>query len=285
LTLESILCIHERLLRGTELDAYAGKVRTTASWIGGNAYNPCSASFVPPPPAELPRLLADLAAFCNDESLPGVAQAAIAHAQFETIHPFVDGNGRTGRALVHVILRRRGLAPCWCPPVSLVLATLQKDYIRGLTVYHSVGSPDSPDVVAGLNAWVSLFARACTRSVHDALLFEQRVREIQERWRQRLGPHRRDSAVGLLVEALPGSVIITVNQAAALVGRSFTAANLAVEQLVRAKVLRQINVGRRNRAFEATEIVNAFVRLERKLTTPDDELQVAAPVRAVRDQR
>jgi Fic family protein len=71
----------------------------------------------------VPALLEDLCAFCNDDSLPAIAQAAIAHAQFETIHPFIDGNGRTGRALIHVILRRRGLAPVVVPPVSLVLAT------------------------------------------------------------------------------------------------------------------------------------------------------------------
>ena len=78
-------------------------------------------------------LLDDLCAFCNDDAIPAVAQAAIAHAQFETIHPFVDGNGRTGRALIHVILRRRGLAPTFVPPISLVLATWAADYIEGLT--------------------------------------------------------------------------------------------------------------------------------------------------------
>jgi hypothetical protein len=94
------------------------------NWIGGSSFNPCSAAFVPPPPDHVAGLIEDLCAFANDDSLPAVAQAAIAHAQFETIHPFVDGNGRTGRALIHVILRRRGLASRILPPVSLVLATL-----------------------------------------------------------------------------------------------------------------------------------------------------------------
>ncbi|MCL2395643.1 MAG: Fic family protein [Acidimicrobiaceae bacterium] len=73
--------------------------------MGGSPYNPCSAAFVPPPPEFVEELVADLCAFCNDDSLPAVAHAAIAHAQFETIHPFVDGNGRTGRALIHLVLR------------------------------------------------------------------------------------------------------------------------------------------------------------------------------------
>src|SRR5438034_1038975 len=78
-------------------------------------------------------LLNDLSSFSNSDDLPAVVQAAIAHAQFETIHPFVDGNGRIGRALIHLILRRRGLAVRVVLPVSLALATWSNDYIAGLT--------------------------------------------------------------------------------------------------------------------------------------------------------
>ena len=108
--------MHERLLAGTRLERYAGRLRAVQNWIGGSSFNPCSAAFVPPPPEHVRALMADLCEFCNQDTLPAVAQAAMAHAQFETIHPFVDGNGRTGRALIHVILRRRGLAPRLVPP-------------------------------------------------------------------------------------------------------------------------------------------------------------------------
>ena len=87
---------------------------------------------MPPLPDRVEALLEDLVRFCNDDALPAVAQAALGHAQFETIHPFVDGNGRTGRVLIHVILRRRGLATVVLPPVSLVLATWSKEYIAAL---------------------------------------------------------------------------------------------------------------------------------------------------------
>ena len=120
------------VLAGNRLSDYAGRIRTEQNWIGGSGFNPCSAAFVPPPPEEVPDLLAYLCQFCSDEVLPALAQAAIAHAQFETIHPFVDGNGRTGRALTHVIPRRRGLAPRLLPPISLVLATWSSSYIDGL---------------------------------------------------------------------------------------------------------------------------------------------------------
>lgn len=119
ITVDSILRIHAALLANTPLQEHAGTVRLEQNWVGGSDYNPCSAAFVPPPPALVPGLLADLAEFCNTDSLPAVAQAAIARAQFETIHPFIDGNGRAGRALIHLILRRRGIAPHVVPPISL----------------------------------------------------------------------------------------------------------------------------------------------------------------------
>jgi Fic family protein len=159
-TVESLLAIHERLLAGTGLEVHAGRLRTVQNWIGGSSYNPCSAAYVPPPPDAVPGLIADLASFCNDDALPAIAQAAIAHAQFETIHPFVDGNGRTGRALIHLILRRRGLAPRTLPPVSLILATLSRDYVNALTAYRYVGDADTPAALEGLNRWVGRLLRA-----------------------------------------------------------------------------------------------------------------------------
>ena len=107
ITTNSLLEVHQRLLAGSRLERHDGSLRSVQNWIGGSGYNPCSAEFVPPPPEAAPALLDDLLVFCNDDGLPALAQAAIAHAQFETIHPFVDGNGRTGRALIHLALRRR----------------------------------------------------------------------------------------------------------------------------------------------------------------------------------
>jgi len=120
---EHILAIHRVLLARAPNASIAGELRSDQNWIGGNDYNPCGADFVPPPPENVAALLDDLVAFCADETLPPIVQAAVAHAQFETIHPFADGNGRTGRALVQVILRRRGLAPGagGCAPGCLCL--------------------------------------------------------------------------------------------------------------------------------------------------------------------
>ena len=167
-TVEILLEIHRRLLSGTRLEEYGGRFREEQNWIGGSAYNPCSAAFVPPPPELVAGLIVDLVDFANEDSLPAVAQSAIAHAQFETIHPFVDGNGRTGRALVHLILRRRGLAPRVLPPVSLILATWAQDYIDGLTASRYRGPVTSKEASEGINLWIGRFATACKRAVDDA---------------------------------------------------------------------------------------------------------------------
>jgi Fic family protein len=272
ITVEHIVGIHERLLAGTALDKHAGPIRDEQNWIGGNSYNPCSAAFVPPPPGRVHVLLEDLCAFCSSDSLPTVAQAALAHAQFETIHPFVDGNGRTGRALIHVILRRRGLAPTVVPPVSLVLATWSETYVSGLTATRYRGEPSSQAATDGTNDWLETFAAATQRAVADATSYEHRVREIQQGWRDRLGRARSDSAASCLIDALPGAPVVTVQSAAALIDRSEQAVNEAIPRLVEAQVLKQTTVGRRNRAFEASDLIDAFTDLElgdTQLPSPD----------------
>jgi Fic family protein len=269
------------LLSSTRLEPHAGRIRIEQNWIGGSDYNPCSAAFVPPPPELVPALLEDLCDFANEDSLPAVAQAAIAHAQFETIHPFVDGNGRTGRILIHLILRKRGLATRILAPVSLILATWAKDYVDALNATRYTGLPDSKEAHDGLNRWAALFAAACSRAVADAAAFEHRTAELQQEWRKRLGSVRARSALDLVVAALPGAPIVTVNGAADMIGRSFPATNAAIERLAGAGILSQVNVGRRNRAFEAREIIDAFTDLERQLASPSGDTRVSRPARTV----
>lgn len=281
ITVDTLLETHRLIMAGTRLDDHGGRIRTVQNWIGGSGYNPCSASFVPPPPEYVPDLLEDLCEFCNDDSLPALAQAAIAHAQFETIHPFVDGNGRAGRALIHLALRRRGLGLRALPPISLILATWSQDYIDGLNGTRYVGAPGSVEVHTGINRWIALFASACARAVEDAGQFEERVRALQSSWRERVGRARSDSAVSLLIEALPAAPVLTTTTVAELVGRSFQAANQAIERLVEAGVLVQVSVGRRNRAFEARELVDAFTAFERRLSSPEGDTLVSPPARRV----
>jgi Fic family protein len=281
LHVDDILAVHDRLLAGTSLERFGGALREVQNWIGGSSFNPCSAAFVPPPHEHVHELMQDLCDFCNQDDLPAVAQAAVAHAQFETIHPFVDGNGRTGRALIHVILRRRGLAPRLVPPISLVLATWSADYIEGLTATRYRGEPGGRAAIDGVNAWISLFAGACRRAVSDADAYEERVRALQAEWYGRLGRVRKNSAVELLLQALPGAPIMTVKSAATRIGRSVQAVNEAIPRLLEAGVLKQTTVGQRNRAFEAAELIDGFAALERQLASPEADTLTSRPARRV----
>jgi Fic family protein len=279
---DDICEIHRRLLQGTRHEHVAGVIRNGQNWIGGSGYNPCSAAFIPPPPGQVRGLLKDLCDFVDSDDLPAMVQAALVHAQFETIHPFADGNGRTGRALIHVVLRRRGLAERAAPPISLVLATEADQYVAGLTAYRYIGRPSSPAAVRGLNRWLATFASATRRASIDAVAFEARITGIQQEWRAALGKVRANSAADLLIRALPGTPIVTVKDAAALIGRTTQATNEAFKALITAGVLTQVNVGRlRNRAFEAPAIIDAFTALERGLASPSGDTRSAPPVRNV----
>jgi Fic family protein len=285
ITLERLLDVQARLLHATGLEKQAGRLREEQNWIGGSSYNPCSAEFVPPPHGRVPHLMADLCQFCNQDGLPPIVQAALAHAQFETIHPFIDGNGRVGRALVQLVLRRRGLTANVTPPISLVLATWSRDYIRGLTAtrHHEAVEPSAEP--KALDGWIALFAAATSRAVADAQAYEQTVADIKSGWRKRLGRVRSDSAAALLLDALPGAPIVTVHSAAALTRRSEQAVNAAMPRLVEAQILSQTTVGRRNRAFEATEMIDAFSDLERRLASPESDTRHSPPARPVPRRR
>jgi len=281
ISVDLLLETHRRLLANTRLESHAGSLRSQQNWIGGSSFNPCSAEYVPPPSELVPELMADLCEFCNDDALPAVAQAAIAHAQFETIHPFVDGNGRVGRTLIYLVLRRRGMVGRALPPVSLILATWAQEYVAALGEMRYMGSATSPAAQAGLNRWIGLFAAACRRAVADADAFEERVRQLELAWRERLGRVRAGSAVDLLLRALPGAPVVTVQSAAELIGRSTQATNGAITRLVDARVLTQTTVGRRNRAFDAAEVIRAFTDLERRLASPTGDTRTTPPSRRV----
>lgn len=251
-----IVAIHVRLMAHAPNAAVAGVVRTQQNWIGGNDYTPCGADFVPPPPEDVPRLLADVCEAMNDDRLPPLVQAALVHAQFETIHPFADGNGRAGRALIQVIFKRRGLAPDYLPPISVVLATARDRYIAGLTAFRG-------DDVA---AWVEQFAEATARATWLAHAYLGAVRALQERWRAQLaaspGAPRRDAAAWAMLDVLSAYPVLTAADAIAATGRAMRSVYDAIEHLEAAGVLAPVSANRRNRAWEAEGLLDLMAGLE-----------------------
>ena len=283
ITREGICNLNAGLLRGSSLEQHGGRVRTVQNWIGGTSSSPLGAAYVPPRPQYVPAYLDDLVRFCNQTELPPVAAAAIAHAQFETVHPFVDGNGRTGRALVHAMLKRSGVAPIVLPPVSMVLATNRDRYVGALASYRFDGDGVA-DVSArqseAVSEWVEFFADALSESCEHALGFERVLEAILEAWRTVVRP-RAGSAADILLTLLPGSPVISIPMAAELTGRSYPAARGAVLSLEQAGVLTLSGRNKKSGLYVAGDVVNAFTAYERALSVPSGDTKGERPARAV----
>lgn len=250
LTLDDIAAIHEALATVPPLDKIAGQFRKETSWIGGTT--PPTAEFVGPPHPYVKPLLRDLCRFMNRDDLPPVAQAAIAHAQFETIHPFGDGNGRIGRCLVHVLFRQRGLAPRYVPPISLVLGANKDAYIAGLEGFRA-GKEEE---------WIVQFARAVEVAADQAKAFSTEVIALKEKWREQLGPVRSDAAVLPLIELLPKYPVITAAAAEREIGRSRPATIAAMARLEEIKALKRHRNQKLGDSWEAKALFGLLHRFE-----------------------
>lgn len=281
LAVQDILDTHRMLMSRTEHPDLGGVIRTTQNWIGGYASNPCTADFVPPPPEEISTLLDDLVVYMNGDEHPTLLQAAMVHQQFETIHPFSDGNGRVGRALIHVVLRRRGLSPRFVPPISLILSTHAKEYVAGLRAASYVGEPTGEEAIAGVAAWLRVFAFAVRRSAMDAEQFGRQINELKDSWRKMLGRVRANSAAELLLKALPAAPVITVATAARLIQRSVPQTNAAVNHLAQTGVIVPVRDVQRNRAFEVVGLLDAVTGFERALASTTGDTRESPPARRV----
>ena len=263
--------IHATLL-STQRDKHiAGRIRTEQNWIGGGA-TPEVVQFIPPPPERVPDLLEDLVTFSNRENLSAVTQAAIAHVQFETIHPFADGNGRVGRCLVHVILRRRGLARRIVPPISVVLAANADRYIAGLTAFRS----------GDVAEWCDIFSEATQVAADRAVELGTKLLELKSEWLARAGSPRRGSTARRLVEGLSAHPLLSVASASRLLGVSEEAARAALNQLAERGVLRQITVGRRNRAWAADDVFDLLDEFDLGIALLGEGRARPAPTRHLR---
>src|SRR3989442_4638174 len=270
ITTARLIELHRELFRETPDAPRAGKLRQAQNWLGGREDSPLGAEFIPPPEDLVEGLRRDLCEFVNRDDVAAIAQAAVAHAQFEPIHPFSDGNGRIGRCLIHIVLKRRGVAPRYVPPISLVLATNQKAYIGGLTTYRAY-------TTKGINSWVATFAQATRTAGERATEFARELSTLQEAWRARAAVRRRGSTVDQLIAKLPAEPVMDINRAAALTGSVYEAARLAVERLVEVRILYRVGSRKRNRLYEARDLFDLVDDLERCLATPPGQRRRARP--------
>jgi Fic family protein len=256
--LADLLAIHRILLGHDPTHGdWAGQLRAVQNWVGGSFHSPRGALFVPPPPGLVAPLLDDLVRFCDRTDLDPIAQAAIAHAQFETIHPFADGNGRTGRALVHVVLRRRATVTRTVVPVSTVLLADVDAYFAGLADYRA----------GRLDIWLARFAAATSHAASAGLLLATELAEIQADWLEAVRP-RRGSVGARILAALPRQPVVDIDALRAIADQDGAAdKNIyrAVERLERAGVLAEISGGGRNRVWAAIDVTDLLERFELSL--------------------
>lgn len=265
-----LLEIHRLLLGATPDRAIAGVARERQNWIGGNPYNPLEAAFVPPPPELVPELLEDLCRFVARDDLPPVVQAAVAHAQFETIHPFADGNGRAGRALIYAVLRRRGEVTRYIPPISLLLAADQDAYIAGLNAYRQ----------GDTSAWCERFSEATAGAAHEAERLAVEIESQEQEWLARAGNPRDDSAARRLIAALPEQPVLSSADAQRLTGRSHVAVNGALARLEDAGILHRLNQRKWGRVWECDELLDLVEDFERAVTRGRQLRRGAARIRS-----
>jgi Fic family protein len=242
LGVDDIRAIHRALAIAPPLNRIAGQIRESQGWIGGAT--PLHAAFVPPPHEHVPALVTDLCEFMNRDDISPVAQAAIAHAQFETIHPFGDGNGRVGRCLIHVLFERREVAPIYVPPISLVLGANKDAYIAGLEDFRA----DEVD------RWVAQFSLAVEEAARQAKGFSAEVADLQVEWTRRAEPMRADATSRAIIGHLPSYPIITAAIAAEVTRRSRVAAINGLDHLAQAGILTRHRNQRKGDSWEAKEL-------------------------------
>jgi len=223
-------------------------LRQEQNWVGGPGWSPLRAAFVPPPESEVPRLVEDLVRFATATEGNPVVRAAIVHAQFETIHPFIDGNGRTGRALIHTVLRRADALRNTLIPISTVFAGDTDSYLAGLTGYRA----DPPL----LDEWVAGFAQAAERAAGNAVRLAEDIAALDEQVREELvafrrerglspAVPRRDAAVLRILDALAFDPVLTAESVSAHLGVSPAAAHRALTELAEAGILGRAKEGGR----------------------------------------
>ena len=257
-TLDDLLAMHAVLMDHTPTPELGGHLRQGWVRIGGvlGGYPP--PSYVAPPADEVPRLLDDLLAYINTTSHHPITAAAVAHAQFESIHPFRDGNGRAGRAFIQTILRKRKITRYCTPPISALLAFDRDGYIEALVETRCEGPAGSPKQEDRLDTWVSLFAFTAEASCSHAERLIERINSASRDWETKLAS-RRGSAARKIVERLPEIPVFTAQGLSDHTGIPLPTAYRAIRRLEEAGVVAPVRGRHRGRdLFEAPAILDLF---------------------------
>ncbi len=248
ITPDAILGIHRALLRDTH-PVLAGRWRNETVWIGSYSAGPPEAEFVPPAVPRILDSIEDLCNFIDRTDMPVFVQAMVMHAQFETIHPFPDGNGRVGRALIHALLRRDGLTKSATLPISAGIVSQKHRYIEALTEYRH--GDFVPIIELGADATFAALRNA-------SHLFDDVVK-IKELWEERIEDLRADAVAHRVVAALLSHPVVDSAMLEPLVEATKSTIASALTDLARRGVLSAIErSGRGPQRFVAHDVVRAL---------------------------
>ncbi len=257
LSLRLVKELHEKLMRGVRGDsATPGEFRRSQNWIGPAGCTLSDASFVPPPPDRLIDCLGAWETFLHDENLPPLVHTALAHSQFEAIHPFLDGNGRVGRLLITLLLVERQVLPSPLLYLSAFFEATRPEYYARLSGVTEGGEWEP---------WLAYFLRGVAAQAEDALDRIQRIDALIARWRERIAaaPSRLpERSLDLFVE----NPFWTVNKLAERLGVAFTTAQRAIDRLEAASIVSRAGEAKRNRVYCAQAILEF---LEEPAQLPD----------------
>ena len=244
---------HRLLLDGARgAGKQPGELRRSQNWIGGT--RPGNAVFVPPPPDRVPALLADLERFIHDgaPTLPPLVRVALVHAQFETVHPFLDGNGRIGRLLIAALMEHWGLLPEPLMYLSGYLKQHQAEYVRRLSAVRTEGAWED---------WGAFFLEGVAASAAEAERGIVAVASLVAADRRRLLAAPRAGAVSLrLFELLPMMPRFTIEQVRRKLNTSFPTATAAVKLLEELGIVGELTGQKKNRSFSYQGYVDLLAR-------------------------
>lgn len=254
-TLEDLLDAHRSLMKDDPFESrYAGRLRDMQNWVGGSDYSPRGALHIPPAPGRVEPLMLDLLAYLNRDDIPALIQASIAHAQFESIHPFTDGNGRIGRALVSASLRRRGVTRHSVIPLASGILARRDDYFTALGTYRS-GDP-APIV--------ELFTRAAHVAATESRTSIDRIKALPGEWMDDVKP-RRGSALATLLPVFFDHPVMNADDVERYSGAKTVQTYAAIDRLVDAGVIREVTGRKRDRVWVASDLLAELDELDRRI--------------------
>jgi Fic family protein len=239
--------LHTKLMEGVRgQNATPGIFRTTQNWIGKPGSTLATASYIPPPPGEVEPCLAAWEKFLHESDLPPLVTIALAHYQFEAIHPFLDGNGRVGRLLITLFLIERKILPTPLLYLSAFFEAARRDYYDGLRGVSTSGA---------WNEWLEYFLLGVARMSEDALSRATRINDLLAEWHGKLAGHSTNTPIRVL-GLLAANPFVTITGAANQLSVAFTTVQRAIERLESSGIVRQVSDAKRDRVYCAQAVLD-----------------------------